>query len=78
MDSKRSARTGTRDAYFDGWTKAALYQRERLGAGDVVEGPAIIEEFGSTIPVHPGFRAEVDGFGNVLVTRAAAQTEEQA
>jgi len=64
-----TARTGTRDAWFDGWTGAALYQRDRLGAGDVVEGPAVIEEFGSTIPVHPGFRAEVDGFGNVRITR---------
>ena len=26
----------------------------RPGAGDVVEGPAIIEEFGSTVPLHPG------------------------
>ncbi len=77
-DGAESARTGARDAYFGGWTKAALYQRERLGAGDVVDGPAIIEEFGSTIPVHPGFRAEVDGFGNVLVTRDIEQTEEQA
>ena len=77
-DGAESARTGTRDAYFGGWTNAALYQRERLGAGDVVEGPAVIEEFGSTIPVHPGFRAEVDGFGNVLVTRDVEQTEEQA
>ncbi len=77
-DGAESARTGTRDAYFDGWTKAALYQRERLGAGDVVTGPAVIEEFGSTIPVHPGFRAEVDGFGNVLVTRDTEQTQEQA
>jgi N-methylhydantoinase A len=64
-----AARTGTRDVHVDGWTTATLYDRARLGAGDVVEGPAVIEEFGSTIPVHPGFRAVVDGFGNVLLTR---------
>jgi N-methylhydantoinase A len=27
----------------------------------------IIEEYGSTVPVHPGFTATVDDFGNLLV-----------
>ncbi len=67
-----SARTGTRQAYFDKWVTAALYERSSLGRGDVLHGPAVIEEFGSTIPLHPGFRAEVDGFGNVLITREVA------
>jgi len=56
------------------WTQAAIYDRERLGAGDVVTGPAVIEEFGSTVPLHPGFRAEVDRFGNLLITRATEET----
>jgi N-methylhydantoinase A len=34
----------------------------------VVEGPAVIEEYGATVPVHPGFVARVDRFGNLLVT----------
>ena len=29
----------------------------------------IIEEYGSTVPVHPGFVATVDDFGNLLVRR---------
>jgi N-methylhydantoinase A len=37
----------------------------------VLHGPTVLEEYGSTIPLHPGFRAEVDGFGNVRVTREA-------
>jgi N-methylhydantoinase A len=36
----------------------------------VVDGPAVIEEFGSTVPVHPGFRATVDRYGNLLLTKA--------
>ena len=36
----------------------------------MVPGPAVIEEFGSTVPVHPGFRATVDVHGNLLLTRA--------
>jgi N-methylhydantoinase A len=27
----------------------------------------VIEEYGSTVPVHPGFTARVDGFANLLV-----------
>ncbi len=63
------ARTGTRAAYFDDWVQATLYERARLGEGDVAHGPAVLEEFGSTIPLHPGFTARVDGFGNVRITR---------
>ena len=32
----------------------------------------VIEEFGSTVPVHPGFRATVDLHGNLLIERDAA------
>jgi N-methylhydantoinase A len=35
----------------------------------VVSGPAIIEEYGSTVPLHPGFTARVDPLGNLVVTR---------
>lgn len=65
------ARTGSRRVYFDEAVETPIYDRARLGAGDVVEGPAILEEFGSTVPVHPGFRAEIDRFGNVVMTRGS-------
>ena len=39
--------------------------------GDTFRGPAIIEEFGSTVPVHPGFTVRVDAFGNLVVTKEA-------
>ena len=48
---------------------APVYARERLGVGDEVSGPAVIEEFGSTLPVHPGFTARVDELGNLVVAR---------
>lgn len=63
-----SAAIGTRRVHFDGWTDAVVYDRSRLGSGDRVIGPAVIQEFSSTIPVHPGFVAEVDGFGNLVIT----------
>ncbi|CNF35391.1 5-oxoprolinase [Mycobacterium tuberculosis] len=63
------ARTGTRRVYFDTWQETAIYRREKLAPGDTIEGPAVIEEFGSTLPLHPGFTARLDGYGNLVVTR---------
>ncbi|MGI8901320.1 MAG: hydantoinase/oxoprolinase family protein [Nocardioides sp.] len=63
-------RTGTRLVFFDDvWADTPVYDRARLGAGDVVEGPAVLEEFSSTVPLHPGFSARVDGFGNLVIGR---------
>ncbi|WP_395105994.1 hydantoinase/oxoprolinase family protein [Actinomadura sp. SCN-SB] len=61
--------TGTRPVHFgEGWTDTPVHDRARLGPGDVVEGPAVIQEFGSTLPLHPGFQAETDPYGNLVVT----------
>jgi N-methylhydantoinase A len=63
------ARTGEREVVFDGEAvPTPIYDRDRLLAGDHVNGPAIVEEFGSTIPIHPGFVARVDRYANLLVT----------
>ena len=61
--------TGTRRVFFDEWLEAPLHWRPDLAPGDVVVGPAIVEEFGSTLPVHPGYLATVDRFGNLLLTK---------
>jgi len=64
--------TGHRPVVFGratGPADTAIYWRPMLAAGDELDGPAIIEEYGATIPVHPGFAARVDGFGNLLVGR---------
>jgi N-methylhydantoinase A len=75
--SPARAMTGTRQVCFDdlGYLETPLYARADLGPGDVVSGPAVIEEFGSTVPLHPGFGAVVDPFGNLLVTRVPRRTE---
>jgi N-methylhydantoinase A len=65
--------TGSRRVFFDDWLDTPTYDRPDLAPGDVVSGPAIIEEFGSTVPVHPGFAAEVDRFGNLLLTKEPAR-----
>ncbi|MDI2124723.1 hydantoinase/oxoprolinase family protein [Yinghuangia seranimata] len=71
--------TGRRPVCFDaaaGYVDTAIYNRAALAPGDVLEGPVVIEEFGSTIPVHPGFTARVDAYGNVIVTPVAALPKE--
>jgi N-methylhydantoinase A len=67
-----TARTGQRRVCFEDWVDTPIYDRARLGAGDVVEGPAVLEEFSSTVPIHPGFTARVDRFGNLVITRSQA------
>jgi N-methylhydantoinase A len=65
------ARTGERDVYFaEAWHSAALYDRAGLRAGDEVRGPAVVEEYGSTLPLAPGFVGRVDGRSNIVVRRA--------
>jgi N-methylhydantoinase A len=54
---------------LSGFVDTAIYRRDDLGPGDQVEGPAVVEEYGATVPLHPGFGAEVDRFGNLVVTR---------
>jgi N-methylhydantoinase A len=61
--------TGSRRVFFDDWIDTPTYNRPDLAPGDVVSGPAIIEEFGSTVPVHPGFAVTVDTYGNLLLTK---------
>jgi N-methylhydantoinase A len=64
------AQTGQRDVHFEGaWHSAALYDRAGLHAGDEVRGPAVVEEYGSTLPLAPGFVGRVDGRANIVVRR---------
>jgi N-methylhydantoinase A len=72
------APAGTRTAWFDpshGFVDTAIYRRGDLAPGDVIVGPAVVEEYGATVPLLPGFRAEVDRFGNLVVTREGSRPE---
>ena len=64
-------RTGTRQVYADGaWHEAGIYERLSLAVGARVSGPALLEQADTTIFVDPGLVAEVDGFGNLVISRA--------
>ena len=53
----------------DGSRDAVLYERASLGAGDVVEGPAILLQLDATTVVPPGWQARMDACGALLLTR---------
>jgi 5-oxoprolinase (ATP-hydrolysing) len=57
-------------------TPAGLFERERLHAGDRIQGPAIISEPNSSIVIEPGFRAEMSERGDFLITAEAQQAGE--
>jgi N-methylhydantoinase A len=66
----------TRSVCFDaalGYVDTPILQRTDLPPGTTVEGPAIVEEFGSTVPLHPGFQAVVDDYLNLIVTRSSPE-----
>ena len=64
-----AARHPQRRVYFAGvgWTACPCLDRERLGAGAVVTGPAIVEQLDTTTVVPPGHRATVDRVGNLVI-----------
>jgi N-methylhydantoinase A len=47
--------------------KTRIYDREKLGPGQVVEGPAIIGEYSSTTLVPPNSRCVVDPYLNLVI-----------
>lgn len=60
-----------REVYWrgEGWVDCAIHQRANLGAGSVVEGPAVIEEYGATTVIASHWQAVADDFGNIHITR---------
>ena len=68
-DSKSALRK-VRKVYFaetSGFIDCPSYNRYNLNARELIKGPAIIEEMDSTTIIHPGYKAEVDNYGNLLI-----------
>jgi N-methylhydantoinase A len=60
----------TRPLWLDGRrTHARVYEREGLGRGMRLAGPAIVEQPDTTVLIPEGHVAEVDRFGNLLLRR---------
>lgn len=64
-----SARKGGRDVDYalEGVHRAEVYDADRLEPGMRFTGPAIIEDPGTTIVIHPGNPVTIDAWGNVHI-----------
>ncbi len=61
---------GARAIDIDGTRQnAPLFQREQLGRGQRLAGPAVVEQSDTTSVIPPGWSAEVDRFGNLIITQ---------
>ncbi len=66
---------GSRNAIFsaDGTSqRVPVIDGDKLGAGSVVTGPAIIEEITTTVVIEPGWQAELHESGSYVLTPADA------
>jgi len=55
--------------YFTGgWQETPVYQLEKLGPGQNIEGPALIMHDTATILVEPQSNAKISTFGNIEIT----------
>lgn len=61
----------TRRVWFDGqWIVTPIVPRESLHAGDVLEGPMIVEQLDTTTVIEPGDHAVIDEHGNLIISLA--------
>lgn len=64
------ARVDRRAVWFGGCAADCfVYERDRLPPGAAVPGPAVIEEFGATTVVFPGWSARVEDSGDLALER---------
>ena len=65
---------GNRAIYFgSAFQETPLFDRATLPSGARLNGPAVVEEFGSTTVVFPGQYVEVDPHGILVIRSAFAQ-----
>lgn len=61
------------DGQFASYT---LYDREKLHCGNIIEGPAVVEQMDSTTIILEGQTARVDPYLNMMIERKETQYEE--
>lgn len=71
--SAEQAIINVRAVFFEesrGYTMTNIYHRDALKAGNMLSGPAIIEQMDTTIVIPPGHTARVDSYLNILISRS--------
>jgi N-methylhydantoinase A len=70
--SRRARRAARRPVWFaetGGFTPTGVHLRTGLEPGDVIDGPAVVEQHDSTCVVHPGYVARVGTLGELHIGR---------
>jgi N-methylhydantoinase A len=70
-----AAPKGRRTVWFNGrdGAEVPVYERTTLPRGARLDGPALVEQMDATTVIPGGWRAEVDAFGNLILTRLEVQ-----
>ena len=69
--SESAAKTASREVIFDGKAQqTSIFNRDKLPPGYVVQGPALIEEGGSTTVVPPDWSVALDDLGCLVFKRS--------
>jgi N-methylhydantoinase A len=66
-----SAQRGSRRVFWrdlGGFADTPVFDGHALAPGNRIEGPAMVEERATGIPLHPGQQLEVDEMGNLIIT----------
>jgi N-methylhydantoinase A len=73
---EKSAVRGVKPVYFrqGGWADTPVYKRDALRSGNVISGPALIEEHASTTVVQPLDELRVDELGNLQISIGSDRT----
>ena len=56
------------------YVSTPVYQRDLLRSGNLIQGPALVEEHASTTVVQPGDTVHVDPFGNLQISIGSDRT----
>lgn len=60
----------SRPTYWDSWIETPIYNRTNLQSNQLISGPAIIEEYGSTIVVPINWSVTRDDYGNLIMKKS--------
>jgi N-methylhydantoinase A len=67
-DPSRAQMASVGVVFREGELDTPLYQRDLLVTGNRISGPALVVQLDTTTVVPPGWRGEVDPYGNILLT----------
>lgn len=66
----KKAMVAERKVFFEhdnSYVRTSVYRREKLKAGNVIRGPAVVEQYDATTIVYPDWIASVDKFRNIIL-----------